>query len=52
MGQKFVPELHDPNNRNTEPQTTDTLTEEEAERIFNAMIAELDAENFDWHQQN
>ena len=47
MGQKFVPELHDPNYRSTEGQKTEALTEDEAERIFDAMIAELDAEHRD-----
>lgn len=44
MGQKFVPELHDPNYRTTEGQKDEALTEDEAKRLFDAMIARLDAE--------
>lgn len=44
MGQKFVPELHDPNYRKTEGQKEEPLTDDEAERLFDAMISKLDAE--------
>lgn len=45
MGQKFIPELHDPNYRKAEGQQDRPLTEDEAERLFDAMIAKLDAED-------
>lgn len=45
MGQKFIPELHDPNYRKAEGQKDEQLTEDEAEQLFDAMIAKLDAED-------
>ncbi|QRZ16209.1 hypothetical protein JWJ88_20785 (plasmid) [Paracoccus methylovorus] len=45
MGQKYVPELHDPNYRKAEGQDDKPLTDEEAERRFDAIIAKLDAED-------
>lgn len=44
MGQKFVPELHDPNYRVPERQDEPTMTEEEVDRRFDALIAKLDEE--------
>ncbi|QLH15837.1 hypothetical protein HYQ43_17020 [Paracoccus pantotrophus] len=44
MGQKFVAELHDPEYRKTEGQKFEKLTDDEAESIFDAMVAKLDAE--------
>ncbi|WP_181900563.1 hypothetical protein [Paracoccus thiocyanatus] len=44
MGQKYVPELHDPHYRKAEGQKDAPLTDMEAERQFDAMVARLDAE--------
>jgi len=44
MGQKFVPELHDPNYRKTEGQKDNQLTDDEADSLFDATVAKLDAE--------
>lgn len=44
MGQKYVPELHDPNFRMTGRQKGKSLSDDEAERLFDAVIAKLDAE--------
>ncbi|UFM64636.1 hypothetical protein LOS78_13210 [Paracoccus sp. MA] len=44
MGQKFVPELHDPEYRQTEGQKFEKLTDDEAKSLFDAMVARLDAE--------
>lgn len=45
MGQKFIPELHDPNYRKAEGQVDEQLTENEAKQLFDARIAKLDAED-------
>lgn len=44
MGQRYVPELHDPKCCEAEGQDAKPLTDEEAERLFNAAVAQLDAE--------
>lgn len=44
MGQRYVPELHDPKHCEAEGQENKQLTDEEAERLFNAAVAQLDAE--------
>ncbi len=44
MGQKFVPELHDPDYMRMEGQDTDRLSEEEIDARFEALVAELDQE--------
>ncbi len=44
MGQRYVPELHDPKCCETEAQDNKQLTDAEAERLFNAAVAQLDAE--------
>ena len=44
MGQRYVPELHDPKRSEADSREIKQLTDEEAERLFNAAIAQLDAE--------
>lgn len=44
MGQKFVPELHDPDYMRMEGQDTDRLSEQEIDARFEALVAELDQE--------
>lgn len=44
MGQKFAPELHDPDYKKTEGQNDKLLTDEEADRQFDAMVDKLDAD--------
>lgn len=44
MGQKFVPELHDPGFRKTEGQDNKPMSDDEADKLFDAIVAKLDAE--------
>lgn len=44
LGQKFVPDLHDPEHRAHEAQNAETLTDEDVDRLFDAMVAALDAQ--------
>lgn len=44
MGQRYIPELHDPKRSEAEVQDIKQLTDEEAELLFNAAVAQLDAE--------
>lgn len=44
MGQKFVPEFHDPDYRGPEGQDDATLTDKEVKQAFDAMIAQMDEE--------
>jgi len=44
MGQRYVPELHDPNRCKTGEQPDAPLTDDEADRLFEAVVAALDAE--------
>ena len=44
MGQKYVPELHDPKYRGPEGQDNAILTDKEVKRTFDAIIAEMDNE--------
>ena len=44
MGQKFVPELHDPDYLRTEGQDPDRLSEKEIDARFEALVAKLDQE--------
>ncbi|MEF9602222.1 hypothetical protein O4J55_07685 [Paracoccus sp. PXZ] len=52
MGQKFVPELHDPDHRKAEGQKDKQLTDDEADRLFDAIVAKLDAEERAAQRQN
>ena len=44
MGQRFVPELHEPKSRNSEGQDDAALTEREVRIRFDALIDMIDAE--------
>lgn len=44
MGQKFVPALHDPEHRAREGQNAESLTDDDVDRLFDAMVAALDAQ--------
>lgn len=45
MGQRYVPELHDPNRADPEGQKVAALTDEEVKVRFEALIAKIDAES-------
>lgn len=44
MGQKYVPELHDPESRTPEGQGVELLTDKEIDQRFDALVAALDAQ--------
>lgn len=44
MGQRYVPELHDPDRRKPEGQRVDDLSGREVKLIFDALVARLDDE--------
>lgn len=45
MGQRFVPELHDPDKRNGASRGEEDLSDAEVRRKFNAIVAELDEQD-------
>lgn len=49
MGQRFVPELHDPEKRDGASRGEEDLSDAEVRRKFNAIVAELDEQ--DHHQK-
>lgn len=51
MGQRFVPGLHDPNYQKLKKRS-EGLSEEEAELLFEAIIAKMDAEERAARRQN